>query len=78
MYLIRQVVPDQTKLSLYVRQRESRELLDAGKDPRNIPLTQVFVRAGWEYGGYTLRGQEDDPLKRHRLVLYSGKKVSEN
>lgn len=69
MYLLRNLLPEQTKLLLYVRQRDSREMLDNGADPRTVPLSQVFQKAGWTFLRYHDDKITKDPLRRHKLIV---------
>lgn len=69
MYLIRETSPAETKLLLYVRQKDSRLLLEEGADPEDIPLTKVFKRAGWKFLSYVKTENTKDELRRHRLTL---------
>jgi len=71
MYLIRKVLPDETKLLLYVRQSDSRNQLDQGVNPQQIPLTKVFSRAGWKFVNYEKNETIGDPLRKHKLTLVS-------
>jgi hypothetical protein len=69
MYLLKKILPDETKLLLYVRQRDSRELLDQGSDPRTVPLSLVFQKAGWSFQSYHDDKITKDPMRRHKMVL---------
>lgn len=68
MFLLRKISPPSTKLLLYVRQKDSRELLDNGAEPTATPLVKVFRRAGWRFLSYR-EDKKRQPLFRHRLTL---------
>jgi hypothetical protein len=71
MYLIRSVIPEKTHLLLYVRQKDSRDQLEQGANPQDIPLSKVFIRAGWHFDSYHVNQNAKDPLRKHRLRLIS-------
>ncbi len=68
MYMIKHIVPAHTRLTLFVRQHDSRKMLDEGGDPEQVPLTKVFHKAGWTYKSYHFDKKLPD-LQKHKLII---------